>query len=187
MQTRSSLTTLALALCVFASNASAATILVGTWDSPNSGEATENASARTAIANYNSANDPDLSLLYGAGSPPPLLAGWVEFDKIELNNGPHTFTFSPTGIYAGYTEYYVVSKYGNPNNSRGANFDTALHHLLNGDSISYNPGGSSAPNGLSHYRIWARGGSTQVPDGGSTVLLLGLGLSGLALLRRRKS
>ena len=42
-------------------------------------------------------------------------------------------------------------------------------------------------NGESHYDLWTAGGSTQVPDGGTTVLLLGAALSGLALIRRKLS
>jgi hypothetical protein len=179
MNTRSKLAGLCIALCAVAASANAVPILVGTWPSPSSGNAAENTASQAAIDAYNDVNNPDLPDLYDLDAPPNLLAGWIEFPKVELNDGPHTFEWTAPDTYA---EYYVLSKYGNPK-KKGADFDTALHYLLAGDELSYNPGGDAAPNGLSHYRIWARG-ETNVPDGGLTIMLLGLSLTGLAAFRR---
>lgn len=173
----------ALAL-FFAVQASALPILVGEFDPPNSGDATEHVAARTAIETYNSANNPDLSQLFGPGTDPALINGWevfvaktTETDAFE-GASEKILSFTAPGTYA---EYYVFSKYGQGQ----ANFDSALHHMLAGDVLSYNPGGASAPNGLSHLAIWGRGTTTNVPDSGLTIALFGAGLMLLGVMKRR--
>lgn len=158
----------------------AATILVGEFNPANSGDATEHRAIRDAITAYNGSHDPDLSQLFGAGTDPSLINGWTVFVAKTTDiasYGNQTLTFTAPNTFA---EYYVFSKYG----SGGANFDSALHHLDAGDAISYNPGGSGPPQGLSHIAIWARGTPT-VPDSGQTIALLGGSLLVLAWMRRR--
>lgn len=181
-------------LLLTASQSQAASILVDEWLSSSSGNSAEKIAVRTAINDYNTANNPDLSQIFDNTNPPPgnlpnLLAGWV-----ELTPGPTSNFSTDNGINSvlnwvapgDYAEYYILTKWGaargGPN---AASMDTALHHLLAGDSIvNYNPGGSTSVNSLSHVRIWA-GGVRQVPDGGVTVLLLGAALTALGFVRRR--
>ena len=173
----------ALAL-FFAVQASALPILVGEFKPANAGDATEHVAARTAIDAYNSTHNPDLSQLFGPGANPVLINDWTVFVAKTTSTDPFEganekiLSFTAPGTYA---EYYVFSKYG----IGQANFDSALHHMLAGDVLSYNPGGAGAPNGLSHLAIWARGTTTNVPDSGLTIALFGAGLMLLGVMKRR--
>ena len=173
----------ALAL-FFAVQASALPILVGEFKPANAGDATEHVAARNAIDSYNSTHNPDLSQLFGPGANPVLINDWSVFVAKTTDTGAFEgasdkiLSFTAPGTYA---EYYVFSKYG----IGQANFDSALHHLLAGDVLSYNPGGASAPQGLSHLAIWARGSTTSVPDSGLTIALFGAGLMLLGVMKRR--
>jgi hypothetical protein len=82
-----------------------------------------------------------------------------------------------------FSAYYIMTKWGSGN----ANFDHALHYVLAGETLNYNPNGSNPPEGLSHLAIWATGpGETgRVPDSGTTVVLLGLSLLSLRMFRKR--
>lgn len=53
-------------------------------------------------------------------------------------------------------------------------------------TLTYNPGGTRAPQGLSHV-IQGGGDRQRVPDGGSMLALLGLGLTSIEGLRRKLS
>ncbi len=161
----------------FAGQVSALPILVSEWMGSNSGVATEANDVKNAINNYNSSHDPDLPLFSEA------TAVVIQAGKSGYITGGDEKVLTWTAP-ATYDYYYIMSKYG----KGGANFDHALHYVLAGESLNYNPGGNSAPNGLSHVSIW--GGNfpnTQpVPDGGSTVLLLGLAVGGLGAVCRRR-
>lgn len=168
------------AVLLWAAQLSAVPILVGEFKPANAGDAAEHEAIRDVIAGYNATPAPDLSQLFGAGDNPSLINGWTVFvakTTDVASYGVHTLTFTAPGTFA---EYYFFSKYG----SGGANFDSALHHLLAGDFLSYNPGGSDAPEGLSHLAIWARG-TPSVPDSGQSIALLGLGLMILAVVKKR--
>jgi hypothetical protein len=172
----------ALAL-VLAAQVNAAPILVGEFTA-KSGDDKEHVAIREAINTYNGSHDPDLSQLFGTGTSPLLINDWNDFvskttdiDGYDSADGK-TLNFTAPGTYA---EYYVFSKYG----SGGADFNMALHYLSAGDVLSYNPGGASAPNGLSHIAIWARGTPTNVPDSGLTLALFGAGLMMLGVMKRR--
>jgi hypothetical protein len=161
-------------LALAAMSATAGPILVAEWESPNSGAGLEFAFAAAGIAAYNVANDPDL----------PALAGTT---AVTIQN-TSIATFAPNDekiiewtAPATYDYFYVLSKYGQGQ----ANFDTALHYVLAGETLTYNPGGNSAPNGLSHVSIWAgRLPTVAVSDSGWSLGLLGLGVFGLSRFRR---
>jgi hypothetical protein len=167
----------AFAALALAASALATPILVGVAESDNSGENSENLIMRGLIDTYNAANNPDLPLLFGSGATPSLLAGWIGFPKDETQGSDEIVWTAPWT----YAEYYLLTKWG----QGGAAFDTALHYILAGQTLTYNPGGAGAPNGLSHLRLFARG-TTSVPDGASTAALLGLGLVGLSFIARRR-
>lgn len=151
-------------------SAAAGPILVKEW-AGNSGAANELADVQTAISEYNTAKDPDLPALGSnlvVQDPPATYA--PNDEKVIEWTAPSTYDY-----------YYVMTKWGIGQGT----FDHALHYVLAGESLNYNPGGSSAPNGLSHVSIWAgRLPSTSVPDGGFSLALLGLGAFGLSRLRR---
>jgi hypothetical protein len=180
----------ALAL-FFAVQASALPILVGEFEPGSSGDDNEHIAIRTAINSYNATPAADLSQLFGTGEMTkkgevnlPLINGWVEFvpkteDVEDYEGATDKFiNFTAPGTYA---EYYVFSKYGKGQ----GDFDSALHFMLAGEVLSYNPGGAGGPNGLSHVSIWARGTSTSVPDSGLTIALFGAGLMLLGVMKRR--
>lgn len=160
-----------VALALATMSAAAGPILVKEWDGGNSGAATELQAVTDAINDYNGANNPDLPALGSAlviQDPPATYA--PNDSKVIEWTAPSTFAY-----------YYVMTKWG----IGQANFDHALHYVLAGEALTYNPGGSSAPNGLSHVSIWGgRLPSTSVPDGGFSLALLGLGAFGLSRLRR---
>ncbi len=165
-------------LAMFSAQTQAITILVDEWLSGNSGEEAERLRAQQGLDAYNIANDPDL--------PTPLssLVTWPKNDSPE-DLGQKTLTFTaPTGEY---DFYFILTKYGSGalKNFAGEPFDTALHYVSAGDTLTYNPGGDGLPNGLSHEILWAGKSSTNVPDGGATAALLGLGVLGLAAIRRK--
>jgi hypothetical protein len=179
----------ALALFI-AAQVSAAPILVGEFTPANAGDGTEKAAIRDVIDAYNATHNPDLSQLFG-GDPIVLINGWEVFvEKTADVDGyegadDKTLTFTAPDDYA---EYYIFSKYGA---AKGQNppFTSALHYLLAGEVLTYNPNGDGAPHGLSHIAIWGRGESpgTSVPDSGLTVALLGASMMMLAFAKRRLS
>jgi hypothetical protein len=162
-------------LALGAMTASAAPILVAEWLG-NSGSANELADVQAKILAYNVANAPDLPAFSGTTSVTLQSTAVATYapnnEKIVEWTAPATYDF-----------YYVMTKFGKGQ----ANFDHALHYLLAGETLSYNPGGTSAPNGLSHVSIWAGdlpNTNTHLPDNGWSVALLGLGAFGIARLRR---
>jgi hypothetical protein len=167
-----------VASLALAANSYATPILVGTWNG-TSGDAAELVAVDAAIDAYNVANNPDL----------PEFSELTEFANknttpvslYSLPGDEHTLVWTAPNDY---DFYYIMSKYGNPKNG-GATFEHALHYVLAGDTLTYNPGGSGPPNGLSHVWVWG-GNDNNVPDGGSTVALMGAALAGLSMIRRRK-
>lgn len=160
--------------------ANAITILVAEW-AGNSGDAEELADVAAKIVAYNTANDPDLPLL-GTTSLLTTLANKATAanidpfipndDKVLEWTAPNTYDF-----------FYVMTKWG----GGGTNFEHALHYITAGDSVNYNPGGASAPQGLSHVLLWGGNNERNVPDGGSMLALLGLSLASIEVLRRKLS
>ncbi len=162
-------------MALAAMSAAAGPILVAEWVG-NSGQANELADVQSYIAAYNTANEPDLPAFSGTTTvtiQSTSVATYAPNDeKIIEWTAPATYDF-----------YYVMTKWGKGQ----ANFDHALHYVLSGETLTYNPGGSSAPNGLSHVSIWAGdlpGTGTSVPDSGWSLALLSLGVFGLSRIRR---
>ena len=156
-----------------AMSAVAGPILVAEW-AGNSGAANELADVQTKIGDYNTANDPDLPAFSGTTT--------LKIQDLSVTTyAPNDEKLAEWTAPATYDYYYVMTKWGKGQ----ANFDHALHYVLAGETLNYNPGGASAPNGLSHVSIWA--GSlpgTNLPDGGWSLALLGLGALGVSRLRR---
>jgi hypothetical protein len=169
-------------LLVLSAKLTAGPILVGELNFGNSGNETQNVGIRGAINTYNALPSADLPQIFGTGATPSLIDGWVELTNQNKTNfhGADEKILNWTAPNT-YTEYYLLSKYG----SGGANWDTALHYLLSGEQVVYNPGGSGPPQGLSHVRLFARR-SVAVPDGAATAGLLGLALVGLSVFARRR-
>lgn len=178
MKFKSLLIAALMALPAFQANA--VTILVAEWAATDSADATELADVAAKILAYNSANNPDLPLL-GTTTLLTTLANKATTGNIGPlipNDGKVMEWTAPTGTYA---FFYVMTKWGQGQ----ANFDHALHYITAGDSLTYNPGGAGAPNGLSHAILWGGGNSPGVPDGGSVLAFLGLSLAFLEALRRK--
>jgi hypothetical protein len=168
---------LAVAVLVALPNgASAIQILVGTWGgNSNSGDNSELCNAQWAIDAYNSSHNPDLPALATINpgkKPKATLLLDVHVPKTQVPNGEHTFNWTADPQFS---FYYVLTKWGNG----GSGTDTALHYITAGEVLSFDP---TFGNGLSHYCIWR--GPANVPEGGSTLILLGAGLGLLAVGRR---
>lgn len=162
-------------LTLVAMSASAAPILVAEWLG-NSGAANELADVQAEILAYNVANNPDLPAFSGTTSV-------VQQSTSISTYAPNDSKIVEWTAPATYDFYYVMTKFGKGQ----ANFDHALHYVLAGETLTYNPGGISAPNGLSHVSIWAGdlpSTNTPVPDQGWSLVLLGMGALGVARLRR---
>lgn len=169
-----------LALAPLSTQATA--YLIDEWDSPDSGDDEQIAAIQAAIAAFNTAGNPPAPL----PAFDPALVFVAKTDDVEdfdsADNQSVVWT-APSGDVS----FYVLTKWGQGQ----ANFDTALHLVTPGNTLNYNPawGGPrqpGAPNGLSHIAIWHTP-ETEVPDGGTTAVLLGLGLLGIASIRRRLS
>ena len=151
----------------------------------NNGTATVTAWATDAIATYNSNNYP--------GAPLPAL-GDFQF-KIAPTGQSNTGTIPPgwpTGYPASTTTSitlplggysYIVLSWGGSNLPGDNGTADYLYYIGNttGNFTFNQPSGAGG--GLSGILVY---GQTTVPDGGATTLsLLGLGLVGIALLRRK--
>ncbi len=105
-------------------------------------------------------------------SPGNLPAPGADLGNADLQNGPQTELTLSLGA-GGYS--YALIKWGR---------SSELYYIggLTGDVVLSN---DINDNGASHWDLWGPG--QQVPDGGTTVLLLGVALSGLGLIRRKLS
>lgn len=160
--------------------ANAITILVAEW-AGSSSDANELADVAAKIVAYNSANNPDLPLL-GTTSLLTTLANKATAANINpfIPNDEKVLEWTAPNTY---DFFYVMTKWG----GGGTNFEHALHYITAGDSVSYNPGGAGAPQGLSHVLLWGGNNERSVPDGGSMLALLGLSLASIEVLRRKMS
>jgi len=128
----------------------------------NQGEGTVRDWLQALINAYNAVNDPDLP---------------------AVQNGPAVDYTAPSGIttvvipVAGYT--YLTIHWGGKKSS-----DHSQAWYLGGDLTTLelvSPTGK----GLSGYRLWNPVPVTRVPDGGSTLTLLGIALLGVGAWTRR--
>ena len=102
----------------------------------------------------------------------PLGAPGVNNGQVVINNGPSN-SYSVNLGAGGYN--YLMIKWGRSSefyDVAGLTGTVAFSNDIN-------------QNGISHFDIWGPG--TTVPDGGTTVVLLGAALSGLGLMRRKLS
>lgn len=178
------LSTAIIALTAISANATA--ILLDEWDAGSSGDDAEYNHVIQVIEDYNEDYEPDLPALPGEYlEKTTVIAGFgIPNDEGEILTIEWT---APND----YDYYYILTKWGKGQ----ADFDTALHFLLAGDELNYNANdfdyqlkGNQTeypPMGLSHVWIWGGNNPPSVPDGGTTITLLGLALAGLGLVRRK--
>lgn len=102
----------------------------------------------------------------------PLPAPGANNGQVVINNGPSSAYTVDLGT-GGFN--YLMIKWG-----RSSEF-----YYVGGLSGDVSFSNDINENGISHFDLW--GGDSTVPDGGTTVLLLGAALSGLGLLRRKLS
>lgn len=98
----------------------------------------------------------------------PILNGLYQLGNMSGISGSTSVTISLAGI----TADFITIKWGQ-------DFEAYYVHGLTGSLTLDN---DVNRNGISGYTYWNGGGS--VPDGGTTVVLLGLGLSSVCLLAR---
>ena len=178
-----------VAALAFASNAQAAEIFCP--PGLDSGDA----SATQRIFGVTTTTGPDAECFsFGTGNnPDPIAVGYTLIDKEEtgseeaaglvltgLGTTGGTFSFN-VGLWSSFTNLIIVFKAGEGQRDPDwAAFD--LDPLtISGLWNIYPPGTQS----LSHASLYGLGGGTSVPDGGSTLGLLGLGLLGVGYLKRR--
>jgi hypothetical protein len=172
----SCLTTLALGLAVGSANADPINITVnaaGTAlvsyvpfsDLGNNGDATVFTWLKTDVTAYNA--------LEGASLPTPTAMDSNGTPFVKLDRPPST-----TITLGGYD--YLVLHWGG---QVGA-FQIYDVTGISGDFTVPSPGGPPTIGGLSSYAFYGSGGNP-VPDGGTTLVLLGLALVGLSVFRRK--
>jgi hypothetical protein len=142
--------------------------------------------AADAIATFNTAQY--------AGYPLPSLG--VEAFAVTQggNDGPDGWNFglgvdSKTLDLTGYT--YIVVSWGGSNIPDDKGTADYLYYINGSGSWTFHNANASgdgaaalASGGLSGIRVY--GGTSRVPDGGATVVLLGLGLVGMGFIARRR-
>lgn len=176
----------------FVSFAGAATITLDTANAafinqasnPNLGDLTAAAVVLNGgiAANYNSAF---ATTLYknSSGSEEGTLKDFYSTGyTIGLNGGDATITWNGGGTFAVAT--YLLAKDGN--------LGSYLWDISdwNGTDTIFIPNPWLADQGTlktySHVQFWGSSDTTKVPDGGTTAVLLGLGLVGLSFAARRR-
>jgi hypothetical protein len=148
--------------------------------------ANQNPSSILAVANANGVDsfgvdDMDLSVDVRLTAPGTLVTTFGTFTVTETATGTElvSFTISSGFVLAGIS---VHDGSGNVNNYYSVNDETV--GILEGPVVTPNAGNGS-PGGLSGLDFLLEpSGTTNVPDSGATVMLLGAGLSGLGLVRR---
>jgi hypothetical protein len=188
----------AAALWVAVATTNATPVYLGSANLSNSGDDTEAAWVRKLITDYNTAKDPDLPTLLGQSAN--VDAPW-HFGKTEITDDPKTetddvksFSFS---LPAGCDYGYLLLKWGGGNKNP---FEHQVWYVEAGDAFAatspiYVKSTTKAKGkngaieiktgqgGLSHWDLWCHE-EARVPDGATTLALLGVGLLGLVGARR---
>ena len=90
--------------------------------------------------------------------------GSLSFDEIMVKAANAYLVWDTSSVnWAAYSGFFVTQDQIIQGKGKGASFNGISHVSINGDAI------------------------TRVPDAGATVLLIGLGLAGLAIVTRRRS
>jgi hypothetical protein len=150
----------------------------------NNGDATLAAWATASIATYNAANNPDLPALPATG-----------FTVLQGGSGPSGFTFGANveSITLGLpVNSYLILSWGGSNLNVGNGNAENLYFINSTGSYTFQ-NEPNASGGLSSLHFYGNPGDVPipgtptpgVPDGGSTIALLGSGLVALALIRRK--
>lgn len=176
----------ALLVAFSASTASAVTLstadsnFIGTVDPATPSNTADAALYTNYLVNLSAGthNDVDLEALFPGGGPDI-------YDFVRTANCPACPDVTGTGAVKVDTNTvvdlnvsvwsYILAKYG-----------TTGYVWYIADNVLITLPGTLGGNGLSHYTLFNPGG-TFVPDGGTTLSLLGLGMLGLGYLRRRMS
>jgi hypothetical protein len=151
------------AALLFAANVNAAIINLGQADGSPADAQSQLDRLNIQINIYNAANNPDLAAAVLLGA----LTGQAN------GSGVLNINVDVTGWS------YLVLKWANTDQFYYLNGATGV---VNFASTVFN--GNGQPQGLSGYSLF-NPGRTTVPDGGSSVLMLGAALSGLSLVVRR--
>lgn len=191
MKITRSLAILGLTLGLITGAASAAPILIAyTPAIPNqpgdNGFSTLNDWTKLVVNTYNSNNGTTLP------APPDETAKYVPGNAVPFNTPANgTFDGNTKSITLNVTGLnYILLSWGGGNNiGTGGNGTLELLYYINGQTGPWTFSNAPATGGLSSIHVY--GGTppntTGVPDGGSTAVMLALGLVGLALGVRRRS
>ena len=152
---------LVVAAAFLVANNAMALIDLGITTGQPSGLANELVRLNQQIDAYNAANNPDL--------PAAVLAGAVD---TQTPTGPTSIDVDITG----WT--YIKLKWNGNDQFYYVGDETGVLHF---DSTIFNKG-SGQPEGLSHYALF---NPTSVPDAGSSLALLGIGLVSAEVFRRK--
>jgi hypothetical protein len=109
--------------------------------------------------------------------PDPVFAGFANYENINGNPSPVDIT--------GFD--YAVLHYGKGRGGAGQGGGIVFYYLNGMTGNFLFPALGLGPNGfggLSSIRLFGGGGGQQVPEGGATVMLLGVALCGLVFARR---
>lgn len=141
----------------------------------SSGDAIILAWVQSGVTNYNTANNPDL--------PTPVVS---DFRNNQNDNngfaGSTVFGANVTNLNIALMGHqYVALHWGGPASGAQVNYQV----LYVGGEASYTANNADQQ-GLSFYELFNKT-DVSVPDNGSTLILLGLGLGLIGFLKRRKS
>ena len=162
---------IALLYAGLSSVARANVIDLGEVDLANNGDDTE------LQGFYDAGGDPDAVLCFKSVTPGPTDSGGSINFSVNADNTLHV-SWDMTGT--GHVVCGFLTKDGKGNLVHYYSVTSPDQVVGSADLIV--PGNGAKA--LSHLDVFCCEGSTQVPDGGTTVILLGMALSGLGVARR---
>ena len=170
---------IALVLATVTYQAGAIPILVGEGNTSNNSPTTTFNFAQGLLTAYNASHDPDLPAL----ATPPSFDEKKGYPRVDTPGSPKSnIEIKVTSDFA-----FVLFKWGGADKNP---HEVQLFYLDGPGTYSFNAPtyvddkGKTKQNGLSHYDLY-EGRSTDVPDAGATVALLGLFIGSIGLLRRK--